>query len=236
MKKVLVPVMLLIALGCSTNEKKEVGFIIFVDPSYWYFVPAKSIDNKPCVDDFNTNNLGKATQFRPFFESSSYIKDALDTISLDSKVNGIFPYDANALKIAPVEMEYTIDRTLIEKTSTYQYKIMMKGSIVEFNYNLLPIKIKNVTPLFCYGRKKSDLQVCDCKKRGDDPNDYLFKICTYLKSKDSLSFQPCRHKVTRIFESKYDGKNAIEVNLNFGARAYFDPQTKELISFSYRHE
>jgi hypothetical protein len=238
-KKVFSYLILLIVAGCNANERKEAGYIIFVDPSYWYFIPAKSIDNKSCVDDFNTKNLGKATQFRPVFNNSLYIRDVLDTIRMNSEIQGHFPYDPNALKIAPVEMEYTIDNDLIDKSSTYRYKIMMKGSTVEFDYNFLPIKIKKVTPLFCYSRKKSDVKVCDCKSGANDADDYLYKICSYLKSKGDISFQPCRYKVSKITESAYNGKKAIEVYLNccyMGDRAYFDPQTKELISFAYSPE
>lgn len=238
-KSLLIAISLLACFGCNKNEKKDRGFIVFINPREWYFVPANSLSENSCSIDFSTENLGLATQFRPAFDGVNYIQDVLDTIKLDVETAGLFTYDPNRLKIAPVEMEYEIEHNMVEKTSASKFQVEVQGKLVQFNYNLLPVKITRVTPLFCFNRKKSDVKVCDCKKSEDDTDDYLYKICMYLKEKGDKSFQPCKYKVTKITESTYEGKKAIEVVLNccyMGDRAYFDPQTKELITFSFSPE
>ncbi|MBS1489916.1 MAG: hypothetical protein JSS93_05280 [Bacteroidetes bacterium] len=228
---------LLLSVSCS-KEKKELGYLFFVDPDYWYFVPVKSINKTLCVDDFKSSNLKTAIQFQPFFKNRFYVQETLDTVEIESdkkKIN----YNPNHLKITPVEMEYSNDETRQPNYKRDRFSLRLKKSTVEINCVFTPIKISKVTPIFCYKRKKSDVKICECKKSDDDPNDYLFKICTYLKSKGDISFQPCKYKVTKITESTYDGKKAIEVSLNccyLGDRAYFDPQTKELIDFAYGAE
>src|SRR5688572_28478219 len=64
--KIIALAILLLLLNCENNEKHERGFILFIDPEHWYFVPSKENSNF-CLQDFRTENVKAATQFRPFF-------------------------------------------------------------------------------------------------------------------------------------------------------------------------
>lgn len=202
------------------------GYLAYEDERSWYFIPVKSMDTIECVRNFEKGNFRSAIRFNA--PQSTYLLENFDTLKIDGTKD-------STLKVMPVKMEYIVTGGN-DLRFARTFKRRLAGADIEFEYALATISIKKITPLFCYNRKKSDVRICECKKNADDENDYLYKICSHLKSKGDISFQPCKYKVTEISESIYDGKKAIKVNLNccyFGDRAYFDPQTKELIAFAY---
>lgn len=234
MKKLYVLILILSVLGCGNrNEKKEKGFIVFDNPRLWYFVPVKSLDEDSCIADFSTENLNMAFKFQAF--QSIPLIENLDTVQIEEPQKG----ESSLLKIVPVAMEYKVDNITKNENNRSKFKVKVKGTYVEFVYDIVPIEITKVTPLNCYNKQVSDVIECECQKRNDDPNDYLFKTCTYLKLTNNTSKQACRYEISAITETTYNGKKAIEVSFNccyLGDRAYFDPKTKKLISFAYGAE
>ncbi len=79
------------------------------------------------------------------------------------------------------------------------------------------------------GRREKLGKNCSCEK-GEDPDDYLYKICMYLKNEEFGPENPCNYKISKIEESG----NYIIVQLNccyMGDYAIFNKETKELIEF-----
>jgi len=89
---------------------------------------------------------------------------------------------------------------------------------------------------FCLDKKHSDVTECACKHRDDDPDEYLLKICKYIKKKDRYSDLPCKYGIRQISEDSIDARLAIKVELTccyLGDIDFFDKQTKELIEMHY---
>jgi len=224
--------LLSLCFSCNQDRKEMGGFLVRENGSrFWYYIPLKSINTEVCIGDFKMEKFKRAIKFKA--PQNVYLMENFDTLKIVKDGNG------STLYIMPIIMEYTIGKGLVASRSTFKFRLETHRTLIEFDYDERPITIKKITPLFCYERKKSDVKVCECKKSDDDTNDYLYKICSYLKSKGAISFQPCKYKVTEITEALYNGKKAIEARLNccyLGDRAYFDPLTKELIGFAYGAE
>lgn len=53
----------------ASDPNKERGFVLFIDPDYWYYVPAAELDSEEnYLAHFNSDNLSYGSQFRPFFK------------------------------------------------------------------------------------------------------------------------------------------------------------------------
>jgi hypothetical protein len=134
-------------LGCrNKNLRNEKGFIVFIDPQYWYYVPAINLNDGNYLNQFNSNNLGYGIQFRPFFEGRNRIMENLHTIRIDSVQRGLAPY-LYTLKITPVEVEYEIAAEKISLSSIFKFASKIRGDEVVFKFNTLPISIKHIRPL-----------------------------------------------------------------------------------------
>jgi hypothetical protein len=125
----------------------ERGFILFIDPEHWYFVPLKEPSNF-CLADLRTENLKAATQFRPFFSNKTEILKSLDTLKIIGVAEEMAPY-LHTLKITPVEMDYTIDKDKIGESSIFKFSRLIENKDVTFPFNVLPISIHSIKPIKC---------------------------------------------------------------------------------------
>lgn len=202
---------------------------MFEKEDFWCYVPVMAMDTNACSHDFKSENFGRAIKFRP--QQDVYLMENFDTLRIKGSHGS-----RSTLQIMPVIMDYNAQDSGIGEDT---FKVETDDGNVLFNYVEGVVEIKSITPLFCYQRRKSDVKACECERNENDKYDYLFKVCKYLKSKGDVSFQPCKYKIAAVSKSKYNGREAIEVNLDccyLGDRAYFDPITNELISFSYGAE
>lgn len=70
----------------------------------------------------------------------------LDTIPLDSVNKNMAPY-LWTLKIAPVEIEYEINKEKIISSSIFKFSCIIKGKEIAFKFNTLPMKIREINSL-----------------------------------------------------------------------------------------
>lgn len=234
--------LILLLLGCKKGNEsllvKQQGFIVFDDSEHWKFIPTKSMNLEKCVDNFRTENLSQGISFVPSsYPDISYVKRTFDTLFVENLEPG-YPQFRYSLKVTPVNIEYETNERFIGGTSQLasSYSAKVKGRKVKFSYDVFPIQIKNITPLFCFGRKKVDITECECKRRKDDASDYLYKVCIYMKKKDRYSDLPCRYNIKNIEEDSLGGRPIVKVELTccyLGDVAYFDRETNDLISVSF---
>jgi hypothetical protein len=100
------------------------------------------------LEDFRTENLDFAIQFRPFFPHNLEILKSLDTLKLDGVDKEVRP-DLQTMKIASVEMDYTIDRNRIAESSVFKNSVSFGGSHVMFSFNVLPVTVHSMTSISC---------------------------------------------------------------------------------------
>jgi hypothetical protein len=77
---------------------------------------------------------------------------------------------------------------------------------------------------------------CVCEHKPYDKEDYLFKICMYVKEKklDVSPADPCNYHIREIVTEKIDNKEVVVVYLDccyLGGGAIFDKQTNDIIDF-----
>lgn len=233
---------LVLLLGCVRSEKGAVltrkGFLIYHNMEFWYFVPTETLNSDNCIPNFNAKNFAKGLQLSPnVIPNLSFIKRSFDSISGEA-------YESRYLQISPVEVQFRFSpeyQELFTSNSAdpgwnFRFEAVVDGEPVTFIYNNFPVKIIRVDPLFCYQKKETEISECPCYHRENDPDDYLFKICNYIKSNDRYSDLPCRYRIKEISSDTQSGKAVTKVELTccfLGDVAYFDPSSKELISISY---
>jgi hypothetical protein len=102
--------------------------------------------------------------------------------------------------ITSVEIEYRINRKFSGTISHLRsdFTGAYKGQKIDFIYDQFPIEVKSVNPLFCLDKKLSDVKECECKKSIDDPDDYLYKICEYVKKGDKYKEYASQLKLQKI--------------------------------------
>lgn len=217
---------------------KRRGFIIADQSDYWYFVPVASVNNSDCFNDLASGELGKGIQFNPsVIPNLSYIQRTFDTLDFAG-------LDQLSIRVTPVEIEFTLraDHLKLYESHSRDEKWNFKFSTntekrkLEFIYNIFPVSIDTIRPLFCLSRKASDIRECSCIRDAGDPHDYLFKICNYIKAQDRYSDLPCRYRIKNVVSDTLAGRLVTKVQLTccyLGDVAYFDVQTKEIISVSY---
>ncbi len=247
-KKILLAfISLALFVGCYKQKDnrtiRQSGFIVFDNPNYWHFVPVESIDTANCFSSLKSNKFGKGFQFNPSgIPNVSYIQRTLDTLSVKNLETGY-------LNVSPVEVEFTFSPQHYELYTSerndpkwnFKYSVLVDSGLVgndriEFIYNIFPVNILDVTPLFCLNKKEADISECGCMRRENDPDDYLVKICHYLKATDRYTDLPCRYDLKKISMDTLDGKTVTKVELTccyLGDVAYFDRKTKELLTISY---
>ncbi len=218
----------------SSKLIKQKGFIIVNDSDQWCFIPAKSMNIDNCYDDLSTGNLLTGFSFpASSCPGSSYVKRAMDTLRID-EANLTFD---SSFQITPVSIEYeTAESPKINPKLRSNFRAHVRGRILEYRYDIFPVRIVGVNPLFCLDKKQSDISECACKHGDDDPDDYLFKICEHIKMEDRYSDLPCRYSIRQITKDSIDSRLAIKVELTccyLGDIAFFDAQTKDLIKLYY---
>jgi hypothetical protein len=77
---------------------------------------------------------------------------------------------------------------------------------------------------------------CNCDELKDGKENYLFKICSYIKTRniDVSPGDPCKYKIEYITKDILEKRKVIIIYLNcchLGDRAYIDRETLEVISF-----
>lgn len=239
-KRLLIPIFIMcLFTACKwSKENREIvkkGFVLFSDDNYWYFVPAQSVDTINCFQNLNSENLGKGFQFQPSnIPNLSYLKRTFDSI----------PGSLSSLQITAVELQFSFEKKYSDLYTSedkdpkwnFTYSEIINGQRIEFLYNIFPVTIHRAEPIFCMGRKRAGIRQCSCVHDEYDSNDYLFKICTYIKNKDPYTDLPCRYQVKSIEEDTLEGRAVTKVALSccfLGDVAYFDPSSKELIGISY---
>lgn len=226
-----------IITGCQSSQNKrslkKKGFIIVDQRDFWYFVPVASVDNSDCFDDLASKQFGKGLQFDPsVIPNLSYIQRTFDTLVCDR------------LEVTPVEIEFALKPDHLklyesrskEENWNFKFRADIKKKQFEFTYNVFPISIDTIRPLFCLTRKASHIRECKCIHDESDQLDYLFKICNYLKAQDRYSDLPCRYRIKNVVSDTLAGRAVTKVQLTccyLGDVAYFDGQTNEIISVSY---
>ncbi|MBK0404330.1 hypothetical protein I5M27_15135 [Adhaeribacter sp. BT258] len=105
------------------------------------------------------------------------------------------------------------------------YKVLQSTELFEAYLNK-KCKVQTV------GRDEKTLNSCNCEP-GLDPDDYLFKICKYIKKYKISVFpaSPCGYQITNIKEVDH----LVYVYLDccyLGEVATFDKETGEIINFS----
>lgn len=235
-------IMVVVTSSCNRNANADSltkrGFIIFDNANHWHFVPVESMNSTDCYQDIETSKLGKGFQFPPSkVPNLSYVQRTLDTLA--NHEGG-----SRFLKITPVEIQFSFEQKyldLYESNSldskwNFKYKDSVEGKSIEFTYNIFPVRIQKVKPLFCLTKAEKDIRECNCEHKNDDVNDYLFKVCDYLTKIDPYSPSACRYEIREISTDTLDGKVVTKVELSccyLGDVAYFDINTKDLISISY---
>jgi len=132
-----------LVLSCKNdNLKEQRGFVVFVDPKYWYFVPAKHLGHDP-LGQFKSENLESGTQFRPFFKGRDLLMQSLDTIPLENIPPDMDP-ELYRLKIVPVKIVYEIQSEEVLPSSIFTFKCWIRGEQTGFKFNTLKINIKKV--------------------------------------------------------------------------------------------
>ena len=230
-----------VTFACRQSQNdtaiSEKGFIIVDDQEYWYFVPAEVVDSLDCFKNLNSGQLKKGVQFDPTIISNlSYVKRTFDTLVDDKK--------SRYLKVTPVKMVFTLKPNhfkLYKSDDTdgnwnFKFKAVIRKEPVEFTFNVFPLGIDTVRPLFCLNTKVTDVQECRCSRKETDPDDYLFKICNYVKAQDRYSNLPCKYTIKSISHDTLQGTAVRKVELTccyLGDVAYFDEETDEIIKIYY---
>lgn len=226
--------------GCGENKNdistRQKGYIIFDDQNFWHFVPVASIASENCFDGISASKLKKGFQFDPSaIKNLSFIQRTLDTLIGDTQEPSI--------KITPVEIEYQFKQRYFELFQSnssdpnwnFTYKKSVKGKLIKFTYNVFPVSIKEVRPLFCLNKKEKDIKPCACEHKITDKNDFIFKICSHIQKVDPYAFA-CDYRIKNISTDTLNGKLVTKVELTccgLGDIAYFDMNTKEIINIEY---
>lgn len=241
MKKIIWFMLVFTMVRCShkpSDDRDATGFIVFDDPRHWRFIPAASMNSKNCYDDFKTENLRTGIDINALsMPEYSLIKRTLDTLNIED-LGGGYPLSRHRLKITPVRIKYKLDSKYhaFENTAKSIFHAKVLGRAVQFGYNYIPITILGVEPLYCLDKKLQDVDECECKHDESDSNDFLFKICEYIKVNDRYSDLPCRYHIKGVDTVLFKGQEVIEVSLSccyLGDHAYFDPITKSIIHMSF---
>lgn len=213
------------------------GYIIFDDPNYWHFVPVETIDTTNCFKNIESSKFDKGFQFDPSsLNNLSYIQRTLDTL-VSAKTQ-------MAIKITPVEVKFTFNPKYLDLYQSessdpnwnFRYSDSVKGQSIAFIYNIFPVKIQAVKPLFCLDKKISDIEQCNCEHKKDGANDYVFKACKYLLKQDPYSLVACQYGIRSIETDTLNQKTVTRVELTccgLGDVAFFDSETKDIITISY---
>jgi hypothetical protein len=82
----------------------------------------------------------------------------------------------------------------------------------------------------------SQANATECISREDDPEGYLFKICTYIKEQnlDVSPGYPDAYNIRKIEEGEHQGREVFTIYLDccyMGDIAYIDKQSGEVIDF-----
>jgi hypothetical protein len=135
-------------ISCKdTNLKIEKGFLLFIDPEHWYYVPATELSKEQYLNQFETKNLSYGIQFRPFFEGRDKIIKSLDTLRIDNYQIEMAEY-LSTLKIAPVKIKYEVAAEKIPSHSIFNFSCKVLRRQVDFKFSTLHMKIIEVHPLF----------------------------------------------------------------------------------------
>ena len=146
--------------------------------------------------------------------------------------------------VTPVEMVFTLKPyhlKLYESRDTdekwnFKFKAVISKEPVEFTFNVFPMRIDTVRPLFCLNTNVTDVQQCKCSRKETDANDYLFKICNYVKGQDRYWNLACKYSVKSISKDTLQDRAVTKVELTccyLGDVAYFDEETGEIIKIYY---
>lgn len=238
----LLPLILIYFITCNkTNETgvvKEKGFLIFDGNDDLVFYPVAILDSNDCRLGLVSENLqpGVALPLHLLSdETFSYLERAMDTLNLSKSME----YFGNFILITAAEIEYEALNKHISVDSQLKinFQLGIQGKLVEFSYNQFPLKINNINPLFCLDKKKTDIQECNCGLFLNSQSDsYLHKICQYIKAKDKYSNLPAQYSVKATTKDTFNKKEVIKVELsccNLGDVAYFDINTKEIITMKF---
>jgi hypothetical protein len=243
-KSILVILMIFWITGCHQKKGmhliKEKGFLVSTEPEYWMFYPTSRLDTNSCYFDFVTENLktGITIPYDAITDTThSFLKRSMDTLNLTQDVessNGKISY----LLISAAELEYQIDEKFVGKDSQLKsgFSVQTKDRKIKFVYNQFPITISSVSPIFCFGKTKSNILAIECQHSDQDANDYLYKICEYIRSIDRYSELPHKYKIKAVSTDTLDKKNVVKVELSccgLGDIAYFDIKTKKIIKLKY---
>lgn len=220
----------------SINGK---GFLVLRDPHIWIFYPVSSLESNNCRLNLSTENL-KTGIVVPIDElpDTTYSKviRSMDTLNLMREIesdNGKIDY----LLVCAVELEYQIDKKFVGVDSQLKsnFSVQTRNKTIEFVYNQFPVVLSNVSPIYCLDKKESDIIPYACE-RNQDPDDFLYKICEYLRGRNKYSELPDLYRIKKISMDTLDSKKVIKVELtccSLGHTAYFDIKTKEIITIKF---
>ncbi len=233
-------------LGCADKDSKQIvkerGFWVLVDPEEWLFFPAISLNQASCDADFISKNLGDG--FRVPLEgipdsTISKLRRSMDTLELVHKipaVGGMYNY----VLVSAGEIKYEIARKFYQTKSQLRSNLLIstRRKSVNLIYDQFPIHVLSVSTIFCLEKRSLDVLPVECKQDPGDPDNFLYKICEYLRSRNRYSELASKYRIKKVTRDTLDNKTVIKVSLSccyFGDVAYFDLRTKELISINYSH-
>jgi len=146
--------LILLFLSCtkknsSSKRIKQNGFVIVNDSDQWRFIPAKSMHSDDCFDDLSTDNLLTGFSFSVFScPHASYVKRTMDTLRIDEMNRGV----DSTFQISPVSMEYETDEPpKANPKLRSNFRAHVRGRILEYKYDIFPVRIIDVNPLFLSG-------------------------------------------------------------------------------------
>jgi hypothetical protein len=214
------------------------GLILYFNKDYFYFIPLKDFADGRCLDLNLSDNFEKGFQFGINSDSQlNDIESAARTYEIENVANEL-KGEYNKVSIVRAEIEYELinDRTtdLVSKQPHLNLKINNK--IIGFDYDLLDVNVQKLTISSCEAGKALRISNCHCNEIENDSENYLFKVCKYLKQQGDSSNIPCSYGVKGISKAELEGQPVIKVELNccyLGDVAFFDPKTKKLIKFYY---
>jgi hypothetical protein len=233
--------------GCQKADDKhrvkEKGFIVEVDHNRWMFFPVEELESGKCAENLATDNLLDGVLIPQYdINDSTYalVQRSFDTIQLDVQTKTPFKY-TDKMQVVAVEIEYEAESKFIGMKTPLRsdFSVQSNGKKINFVYDQFPFHVIAISPIFCLNSTKvamlSTLEV-ECIRDANDPDNFLYKICEFIKQSNKFSDLPRIYKIVNKSSVFLNKRKVIKVELSCcgtGDVAYFDSNTKKFMSMQF---